>query len=171
MVLFALGFVLGAFCLQQMPVLPDLTWSLSILPFVFIHVFLRQAQFKFISLFQVQLLLLIALMCGFFWSAAFATYRLADALPVNWQNKPIELVGVVSSVPVMTEQGLRFNFSVEQVLTKEVAVPKHLSLNVYRKRTQQPQVNETAEFSELDAGQRWQLVVRLKRPHSVQNPH
>lgn len=171
MVLFTLGFVLGAFCLQQMPVLPDLTWSLSILPFVFIHVFLRQAQFKFISLFQVQLLLLIALMCGFFWSAAFATYRLADALPVNWQNKPIELVGVVSSVPVMTEQGLRFNFSVEHVLTKEAAVPQHLSLNVYRKRTQQPQVNETAEFSELNAGQRWQLVVRLKRPHSVQNPH
>jgi len=171
MVLFALGFVLGAFCLQQMPVLPDLTWSLSILPFVFIHVFLRQAQFKFISLFQVQLLLLIALMCGFFWSAAFATYRLADALPVNWQNKPIELVGVVSSVPVMTEQGLRFNFSVEHVLTKEAAVPQHLSLNVYRKRTQQPQVNETTAFSELNAGQRWQLVVRLKRPHSVQNPH
>ncbi|WP_036300046.1 DNA internalization-related competence protein ComEC/Rec2 [Methylotenera sp. L2L1] len=171
MILFALGFVLGAFCLQQMPVLPDLIWSLSILPFVFISIYLRKAQFKFIRLFQLQLWLMIALMFGFFWSAAFATFRLAEALPVYWQNKPIELVGVVASVPVLTEQGARFNFAVERVVTKGAVVPRHLSLSIYRKRDQQPQVHESMQFSDVQAGQRLHLVARLKRPHSVQNPH
>ncbi len=171
MIVFALGFVLGAFCLQQMPVLPDLIWSLSIIPILFIIFFLRNAKFKGINLFRAKFWLCIALMFGFFWSAAFATFRLAEALPVDWQNKSIELVGVVASVPVQTEQGVRFNFSVERVLTKTATVPAHISLTVYDKRPSQSQLNEPAQFVAPEAGQRWRLIARLKRPHSVQNPH
>ncbi|MDO9151313.1 MAG: DNA internalization-related competence protein ComEC/Rec2 [Methylotenera sp.] len=171
MILFALGFVLGAFILQQMPFLPDLIWSLSVLPLFFIHVCLRHAQSRFVGLFRAQLWILIALILGFFWSAAFATYRLAEALPVHWQNKPIELVGVVASVPVLTEHGTRFNFAVEHILTADAIVPEHLSLSIYRKREQQSQAHELMQFPDFKAGQRLRVVARLKRPHSVQNPH
>jgi len=171
MVVFALGFVLGAFCLQQMPVLPDLIWSLLILPFICINLYLRNAQFRYIALIRQPLWLLIAVMLGFFWAAAVASFRLADALPANWQNKPIELVGVVASVPTQTEQGTRFNFTVERVVTKDAAVPKHISLSVYRKRDYFTQVQTDLQLLDYQPGQRWHLIAKLKRPHSVQNPH
>jgi len=171
MIVFALGFVLGAFCLQQMPVLPDLIWSLLILPFACINIYLRNAQFKYITLTRLPLCLFTAVMLGFFWAAAFASLRLADALPANWQNKPIELVGVVASVPTLTEQGTRFNFIVERVVTKNVVVPKHISLSVYRKRDYLTQVQDDGQFLDYQPGQRWQLTAKLKRPHSTQNPH
>ena len=171
MVVFALGFVLGAFCLQQMPVLPSLVWALLILPFATIYLYLRSAQFASVALFQQPLRLLIAVLLGFFWAATFASLRLADALPVAWQNKPIELVGVVASVPALTEQGARFNFIVERVVTKGATVPRHVSLSVYRKRDHLMQVQDDAQFLDYQAGQRWRLIAKLKRPHSVQNPH
>jgi len=171
MVVFALGFVLGAFCLQQMPVLPDLIWSSLVPPFICINLYLRNAQFRYIALIRQPLWLLVAVMLGFFWAAAVASFRLADALPANWQNKPIELVGVVASVPTLTEQGTRFNFTVERVVTKDAAVPKHTSLSVYRKRDYLTQVQTDSQFLDYQPGQRWRLVAKLKRPHSVQNPH
>jgi len=171
MVVFALGFVLGAFCLQQMPVLPDLIWSLLALPFICINLYLRNAQFRHIALIRQPLWLLVAVMLGFFWAAAVASFRLADALPANWQNKPIELVGVMASVPTQTEQGARFNFTVERVVTKDAVVPKHISLSVYRKRDYLTQVQTDSQFLDYQPGQRWRLVAKLKRPHSVQNPH
>lgn len=171
MVVFALGFVLGAFCLQQMPVLPDLIWSLLVLPFICINLYLRNAQFRYIALIRQPLWLLVAVMLGFFWAAAVASFRLADALPANWQNKPIELVGVVASVPTQTEQGTRFNFTVERVVTKDAVVPKHISLSVYHKRDYLTQVPTDSQFLDYQPGQRWQLTAKLKRPHSVQNPH
>ena len=171
MVIFALGFVLGAFCLQQMPVLPDLIWSLLILPFACINIYLRNAQFRYIAEIRQSLWLLIAVLLGFFWAATVASLRLADALPAEWQNKPIELVGVVASVPTLTEQGARFNFTVERVTTKNAVVPKHISLSVYRKRDYLTQMQEDGQFLDYQPGQRWQLTAKLKRPHSAQNPH
>jgi len=171
MVIFALGFVLGAFCLQQMPVLPDLIWSLLILPFACINIYLRNAQFRYIAEIRQSLWLLIAVLLGFFWAAAVASLRLADALPAEWQNKPIELVGVVASVPALTEQGARFNFTVERVVTKNAVVPKHISLSIYRKRDYLTQVQDGSQFLDYQPGQRWRLTAKLKRPHSVQNPH
>lgn len=49
-----------------------------------------------------------------------------------WQQQTIEVVGVVASVPVATERGLRFRFDVETVLTKDAIVPQRISLNYYQ---------------------------------------
>lgn len=152
-----------------MPVLPALIWSLVIVPFVCLCYYLPGVQIKYVALFKQLLWLLIAVMLGFFWAATLASFRLADALPVDWQNKPIEIVGVVATVPAFTEQGARFNFTVERVLTNGAVVPKHVSLSVYRKRG--PAAKADIQFLDYQAGQRWQLVAKFKRPHSVQNPH
>lgn len=176
MVSFALAFVFGAFCLQQMPVLPDLYWVVLL---VILAVFFAIVGLKFKSPTQPLLrflkrLLLMAYVffLGFFWAATLASIRLADALPHAWENKPIELIGVVASVPELTERGERFRFDVENVLTPAAVLPRHISLNYYPPndwgKFQSLPVLQSAQFK---AGERWQLLVRLKRPHGAQNPH
>ncbi|MBP9870693.1 MAG: hypothetical protein KBC53_04240, partial [Nitrosomonas sp.] len=41
------------------------------------------------------LLLMVCLGLGFFWAAAFAHWRLADSLPPAWEQRDIQVVGVV----------------------------------------------------------------------------
>lgn len=176
MVSFALAFVFGAFCLQQMPVLPDLYWVVLL---VILAVFFAIASLKFKSptlpllrFLKRPLLMVYVFFLGLFWAATLASIRLADALPHAWENKPIELIGVVASVPELTERGERFRFDVESVLTPAAVLPRHISLNYYPPndwgKFQSLPVPQSAQFK---AGERWQLLVRLKRPHGTQNPH
>ena len=51
------------------------------------------------------------------------------ALAVDHEGRDIRVVGVVSGLPSRFENGLRFDFSVEQA---EAALPAHLSLAWYR---------------------------------------
>lgn len=170
MILFALAFVLGAFCLQQMPVLPGLYWALLLIPLA-LACFKFQDGFRPVWQYAARILLVICGFCfGFFWAATFATVRLSDALPHEWETKPIELIGVVASVPELTERGERFQFDVEKILTKDAVVPRHISLSFYAANSwgDAPAALSAAQFR---AGERWQLTVRLKRPHGTQNPH
>ncbi|MFA6386087.1 MAG: DUF4131 domain-containing protein, partial [Candidatus Paceibacterota bacterium] len=140
MIFFALAFVFGAFCLQQMPVLPGLYWALLLVPFALIHFRLQYANQPALALLKRPLLLkalrivfgfLSGLLLGFFWAATFATVRLGDALPHAWENKPVEIIGVVASVSELTERGERFRFDVEKVLTDGAVIPQHISLSFY----------------------------------------
>ena len=97
------------------------------------------------------------------------------------------MVGVVDSLPQPAERGIRFEFAVERVLTTGALVPSRLSLAWYdaspRSTLAEPlqavqQSSSVARTSpsapviaQLHAGQRWQLTVRLKRPHGTVNPH
>ncbi|MFZ3086665.1 MAG: DNA internalization-related competence protein ComEC/Rec2 [Methylotenera sp.] len=181
MIFFALAFVFGAFCLQQMPVLPGLYWALLLVPFALIHFRLQYANQPVLALLKRPLLLkvlrivfgfLSGLLLGFFWAATFATVRLGDALPHAWENKPVEIIGVVASVPELTERGERFRFDVEKVLTDGAVIPRHISLSFYPPDSWgETQPLQTPRFTQFKAGERWQFTARLKRPHGVQNPH
>ena len=175
MIKLALGFVFGAWLLQQQPVLPSLYWWLAIIPaFIFIaksHAFLFQTAglIKKISIF------IFATLLGFLWAATFATIRLNDELPVDWQQKSINIVGTIATLPEVIEKGERFQFDVEKILTKDssktLKVPQHISLNFYRD-TKPPNPEKNPSLSNFfHAGERWQLTVKLKRPHSTYNPH
>ena len=167
MIILALGFVFGAWLLQQQAVLPALHWALLLIPSIFILVKLQHFQFVLSKLIQTISVFVVATLFGFFWAATFATIRLNDALPKDWEQKNIVLTGVVATLPELTERGERFQFDVEHVLTPETKVPRHLSLNFYQQANPDT-LNQTSTFH---AGQRWQLTVRLKRPHSTYNPH
>jgi len=181
MIFFALAFVFGAFCLQQMPVLPGLYWALLLLPFALINFRLQYANQPALVLLKRPLLLkvlrivfgfLSGLLLGFFWAATFATVRLGDALPHTWENKPVEIIGVVASVSELTERGERFRFDVEKVLTDGAVIPQHISLSFYPPDSWgETQSLQTPRFTQFKAGERWQFTARLKRPHGVQNPH
>jgi competence protein ComEC len=108
MINLALGFVFGAWLLQQQPELPDifialqaaLVLALSLYTFVkFQHKYSKKLSF-----------FLVAAVLGFCWAATFATIRLSDELPSDWQQKSINIVGVVASLPEVTERGERFRF-------------------------------------------------------------
>lgn len=173
MILFALAFVLGAFCLQQMTVLPSLFWALILIPLLFIYARLADAQRYFLILSRLFVLAAAGFVFGFFWAAAYATIRVSDELPEAWQNKSIQVVGVVASISELTERGERFRFDLENVLTKDASVPRHISLSYYPPTAwgEQAVVSQHARASRFKAGERWQLTVRLKRPHGTQNPH
>jgi competence protein ComEC len=174
MINLALGFVFGAWLLQQQPILPALQTAWILAPSLIIFIKIRQQFFKKLSLFIVAGLL------GFFWATLFATVRLSDELPKDWQQKSVEIIGVVASLPEVTERGERFRFDVEKILTKDdtktLKVLPHISLNYYRQseesttELQKPE-NTPALTNFFHAGERWQFAVRLKRPHSTYNPH
>lgn len=187
--LFAVGFVLGAWLLQQQATLPSSYVYLAILPMAFLTFRAATTQLspvvnsKTTQFFQKLSLFICAILLGFYWAAGFASLRLSDELPKEWQQKSIELVGVIATLPVMTEYGERFQFDVEKVLTKDsnnsLKVPKHISLNFYRHpshankkaNSENNPVKHMGENHSFHAGERWQFTVKLKRPHTTYNPH
>lgn len=178
MISIALGFVLGAWVLQQQRTLPSLQW----LPIVAITLFLLALLFALLSKSLKRPLFLrltgyfiAAGVYGFMYAAGFATVRLSDALPKAWEQKNIEVVGVVASMPKKTVRGERFQFDVEQVITHGAQVPKHIALNFYQGNTwhqaaEKVEIIDQLKPSQFKAGQRWQFTVRLKRPHTTYNP-
>lgn len=110
---------------------------------------------------------MLAFALGLFWAATLAHIRLSDRLPAEWEQQDIELVGVVASLPRPGERGLRFEFDVERVLTPGASVPSRISLMHYARDI----AGQSSAHAAYRTGQRWQLTVRLKRPHGSQNPH
>ena len=155
-----------------MPVLPSFNWALALIPLLLLNIRLAYVNQHFLALLKRPALILSSFLFGFFWAATFATIRLADELPATWENKPIQIVGVVASVSELTERGERFRFDVEKVLTNAAVTPRHISLSYYSPGVwAEPVLRKSLRIAQFKAGQRWQFTVRLKRPHGTQNPH
>ena len=105
---------------------------------------------------------------GFCYAAWRADMRLADALPGAWEDVDLRIAGVVDDLPQNDESGARFAFAVERVLTPGAVVPSRISLAWHAPRSAR---DEAAAAPAVHAGERWALVVRLKRPHGNVNPH
>jgi len=111
--------------------------------------------------------LLLALGAGFYWAAGYAAWRLSAELPSAWEGQDIHLVGVVASLPQLNERGSRFEFDVERTITPNVIVPPHISLSAYRDR----RASGSNDGFVFHAGERWELLVRLRKPHGSVNPY
>ncbi|WP_371329091.1 ComEC/Rec2 family competence protein [Collimonas sp. OK607] len=103
---------------------------------------------------------------GITWAALLAQYYLQHELPSAWEGRDISVIGTVDSLPSYFESGARFTFAVEKVLDQDGVspiVPKRLALAWYQTAGQPLPV-------QVQPGARWQLTVRLKRPHGNANP-
>ncbi len=110
-------------------------------------------------------LLLAAMLLGASWASICAHLALDDALPREQEGVDVAIVGTVDSLPHTFEGGTRFHFRVERVLTPAATVPGRVALSWYGR-------NEAPGASALpEPGERWQLVVRLQRPHGNANPY
>ena len=166
-----LGFALGVWLLQQQPELPAwATLGVALGALALGYAVLSLAQRLGRPEHRWPLLLIAAAACGlagFDWAAWRAASRLADALPPAWEGRDLTLVGVIDELPQPGGDGSqRFAFAVETVLTPQAQVPSRLSLAWYPLR----QKGVITPPPEVHAGERWQLTVRLRRPHGNVNP-
>lgn len=164
--IYSLAFVFGALWLQQQPVLPEFYWAIGLIPAALAVLVLLQFQSRFSILAGRCFLFAVMLGAGFFWAALWAEVRLADDLPSVWEGQDIAVVGVVTEMPQLNRQSMRFRFEVERVLTPDAVVPAHVQLSWYRDDRR-----DGGNLPRIMAGERWQLTVRLKRPHGSANPH
>lgn len=82
---------------------------------------------------------------------------MADTLPFAHEGRDVAVTGVVASLPVRLNRGVRFEFDVE-AHEADVAVPRRILPGWY------------AAGDPIQPGERWNLVVRLRRPHGALNP-
>jgi competence protein ComEC len=148
-----LGFVAGAALLQTRAALPD-AWQIgACLAVAFALLLAVRGTLRAVA---------AGALAGFAWAAILAHLALAPRLDKADEGRDIELVGTVAKLPHDFGQGVRFQLAVEQVLTKQAAVPPLLALSWYRGEDTGVQ---------LHPGERWRLTVRLQRPHGNANPH
>ena len=113
-------------------------------------------------------LLCVALALGSSYTWLRADLRMSHYLSTEWEGRDIELVGIIDELPHADAQGVRFAFAVEKVLTPLATVPSRIALGWYKASIKELQGEP---LPTLHAGERWQLTVRLKRPHGYANPN
>jgi competence protein ComEC len=163
MFLNVLMFVLGAAWLQRQPELPGVIWVYGLAPAAAVWWWLPADPARLRRIGGA----LICFAIGFLWAALVAHIKLADQLAVEWEGRDLSARGVVAGLPVATDHGLRFEFDLEQVGTPLARVPRRVTLTWYAEGG----TAEPASLPALHPGQRWQVTVRLRRPHGLANPN
>ena len=93
------------------------------------------------------------------------------------EGRDIRVTGVVTAMPQWSDAGARFRLSVESALLDDRAVrlPPGVSLGWYTGNPGPSADGAALELQRqpvpLQAGERWQMTVRLKAPHGNSNPH
>ncbi len=167
MVAHIIAFAAGVWWLQQQGRLPELQWAWGLPPALVLALWLRGGGAPRRAG-RAALTLVCAAAAGFLWAAACAHWRLADHLPPEWESRDIVVTGVVAGLPQPYDRSVRFEFDVEQVLTPQARVPARIVLSWWGRGARD---GGSVQLPEVHAGERWQLTVRLKRPHGLANPH
>jgi len=156
--LFVAAFVLGAALLQREARLPELPFALLGTAVLLAASLVRHGP--------ARLMIAIAAggLLGHGYAAWRAEVRLADTLPFAREGEDIALAGVVASLPQVSDRGTRFLFHVEE----GAGVPRVVSLTWYAEGVRDA---EATRPPRLEAGERWRLTVRLRRPRGLANPH
>ena len=163
----ALGWLAGLALLQQCPRLPSageaaaLTLGLGVS---------TVAAWRWRS---AVLLALAALLLAFGQGAWRADLRLAESLPEAWEGRDVLLLGTIASLPSAAQgqggtPGWRFEFRLDEahagpsLADPALKLPPHVMLSVFGE--------PGGAAPDVRAGERWQWVARLKRPHGLMNP-
>ncbi|MBA4741779.1 MAG: ComEC/Rec2 family competence protein, partial [Azoarcus sp.] len=153
-----LAFALGVLVLQNLPTLPPRAALVATTILVAIGVALCCVRTS--RRVRAAALVLTAFAVGITWAGWRAEWRLADALPMESEMRDVVVTGVVDGLPEELQRGVRrFVFSVGP---NEAGVPSRVRLSWYPSRGER--------VPDIHAGQRWRLVLRLKRPHGLLNP-
>lgn len=163
-----IGFVAGVGFLQMQAQLPS--WLPLLVLIVAATTIGAVASRLQSATWKLALRFLVGAFAGFIWAAGFAHYYLAEELPRELEGKDIVVVGTIASLPNQFERGMRFNFFVERAQDEEqrsLAVPSKLALSWYSGY----EAGGRDDIATVRPGERWQLTVRLKRPHGNANLH
>jgi competence protein ComEC len=92
----------------------------------------------------------------------------AHSLPAEIEGRDITVTGRIASLPQTTAVGLRFGLAVDSARLdgQPVTLPERLQLSWFGGAR-----SNGIDAPALQAGERWQLTVRLRQPHGNRNPH
>ncbi|MCO5398126.1 DNA internalization-related competence protein ComEC/Rec2 [Ralstonia soli] len=168
------GFVAGCMALQMQATLVPVWQPLGVLLLcLLLAVVVRRRP-----MLCAVLLVAATIAAGFGWSDWRAQQRMSVVLSPAWEGKDIIASGVVAELPQIGDDATRFLFQIESSNAGDAA-PHRVRLSWYGTRgwgTAKPEDAESAApdrragVPDLRPGQRWQLTLRLKRPHSLSNP-
>jgi len=155
-----LAFLSGVLALQGLPSLPSRAALLAATILIPV-VALGAARLPWPRA-RLACLLCAALLAGGTYAAWRAEWRLADTLPMQAEARDLPVTGVVEALPQRLPDGAwRFVLAVESA---DAPVPRRVQLGWYGFGA------DGGRPPELRPGERWQLVVRLRRPHGLHNP-
>jgi competence protein ComEC len=149
MLLFTFAFLSGDLFLQTFSYLPNRQ-----IFFVLVLILLLLKKYRKL------VLMLFAFILGFYWTNWFAASLLSWQLPKHMETRPVLATGYIASIPAVENQQTNFVFFLKTLQIKQdsYAVNRFIKLS-----WRQP-------VPDLNSGDQWQLWVRLKRIHGVQNP-
>lgn len=150
------GFVLAAALLQQQAALPAASAMAACVVIAFLVLFLR-GRWR---------LPLAGALFGFCWAALLAHAALRHQLAIEDEGADIVVTGIVDSLPYRFDDGVRFNFAVEQARGAQFSLPPKITLAWYSGYR-----SDAEPVGDVQPGERWQLAVRLQRPHGNANPY
>ncbi len=116
---------------------------------------------------------------GFAFTGWRAAVFQAGALSPSLENADVRVTGHVAELPQLSPTGWRFVFEVDGLIHEgqRVDAPRRVLLSWWG-GPQRAQGQDGAPAWELNAwppvlsvGERWELPVRLRRPHGLANPH
>jgi len=152
-----LAFFCGVLVLQYVPVLPGF---MQIVAACLLGIFAVAGWFCIDKKFKKTrycLMLFVLFLLGFLYALLLAKLEGQWELPQELLSKNITVTGYVSSLPVNKIAYTKFRFTTEYIDgTKQKT---NLLLGYYGK-----------DRLPISAGEKWQLLVRLKRPHGMLNP-
>ncbi|MEJ2453219.1 MAG: DNA internalization-related competence protein ComEC/Rec2 [Candidatus Thiodiazotropha sp.] len=142
-----LAFAAGTALFQCFSVLPDAGWLWLSIPVALLW---RRRGLR----------PLVGFVAGLCWGMVFAQLQLNHRLPPELEGRDLLLEGEIASLPASAQGVARFEMEVLQLTGPkgEQASVRKVMLNWYDPPDQ------------LEAGQQWRLMVRLKRPHGMRNP-
>ena len=173
-----IGLLFGVWLFQQQPYL----WSASIwLGWLATAIVIGSLAFNARSahtvlysyrelLGKLWICLLVACL-GFAWTQGRAWLRLQTQLPVACEQQVIAVQGVIVSVPERDARGQHVDVAIERSFRADCPLPGRVRLHLYHQSHRGDLSQPSAGLPHLQAGERWQWHVRLKRPHATRNPH
>ena len=158
-----LGFASGAALLQVQATLPGTPEAGIAIALIALALTARWPPPKLIDL---AIDAAAGVLLGFCWAALLATLALAPQLAKDYEGRDLTLTGTIDSLPYHFDGGVRFNFAVEHIDEPRATVPPRIALAWYTGYRDFQQA-----VGDVQPGERWQLTVRLQRPHGNANPH
>lgn len=152
MISIVISFFLGVISLHFFRELPSISLVIMIVVALAGISFVPQCQ-------KVKPKLFLAFFSGFLWVLLNAKFVIDHWIPADIEAKPINVVGIIDSIPETRDNTTRFDFDIEHTIPNSIW-PNPGRVKLRLRNTKIP----------LNVGDQLQLTVKLKRPHGYANP-
>ncbi|MGI4815934.1 MAG: ComEC/Rec2 family competence protein [Janthinobacterium lividum] len=112
----------------------------------------------------------LAGVAGFSWAAWRAQTRLGEMLPSALEGRPLRVDGSITGLPSRFAHGLVFDLQVDPMASpRDAPFLKNLRVAWYSRPRRHAAAGARPALPELLPGQRWRLLLNLKRPRGTAN--